>query len=117
MPLYYADGSIDPITLQTVPDHHIIFYSSVVDGQLWCPDCRAVESLVKEVFSADDADGLVVYVGERSQWKNPANIYRQDPWKITGVPTIVKLKDGKEVGRLVDEKEILNDLKTFVKSS
>ncbi|KAF9486574.1 hypothetical protein BDN70DRAFT_902643 [Pholiota conissans] len=117
MPLYEADGSIDPATLKTVPDHYIIFYSSVVDGQMWCPDCRAVEELVKEAFSEDSpASGLIVYVGDRTQWKTPSNIYRQNPWHISSVPTIVKLIDGKEVDRLVDDAAILKNLKEFVKS-
>lgn len=91
MPLYEADGSIDPITLQTVPDRYVIFYSSVVDGEMWCPvssfdltrveslaltathfahlqDCRAVEQLVKETFSEDSpVSCLIVYVGDRTQ--------------------------------------------------
>ncbi|KAF8204029.1 hypothetical protein BJ912DRAFT_1052777 [Pholiota molesta] len=116
MPLYEADGSIDPRTLQTVPDRYVIFYSSVVDGEMWCPDCRAVEQLVKETFSDESLSGLIVYVGDRTQWKTPSNIYRQEPWHITSVPTIVKQIDGKEVGRLEDDTAILKDLKNFVKS-
>lgn len=37
MPIYIADSSIDHLSLQTVPEKFVIFYSSVVDGQLWCP--------------------------------------------------------------------------------
>lgn len=39
MPLYEADGSIDPYMLQKVPEQFIIFYSSVAsdDGRMWCP--------------------------------------------------------------------------------
>ncbi|KAF8971733.1 hypothetical protein BDZ97DRAFT_1141472 [Flammula alnicola] len=118
MPLYVADGSIDPLTLKTVPEHYIIFYSSIVHGEMWCPDCRAVEQLVKETFSNEDSgpEGLIVYVGDRTQWKTPSNIYRQEPWHISSVPTIVKLIDGKEVSRLVDDAAILKELATFVKS-
>jgi len=46
-----------------------------------------------------------VYVGNRDEWKTAENQYRQRPWKIEGVPTIVHLKDGKETGRLT-EREI-----------
>ncbi|KAF9567776.1 hypothetical protein CPC08DRAFT_519164 [Agrocybe pediades] len=115
MPLHFADGSIDVKTLQTVPEDFIIFYSSVVDGQMWCPDCRAVDHLVQQVFSDDGPDALIVYVGDRGQWKTPSNIYRQAPWHVTGVPTIVRQKEGKEVGRLSDETEILEKLASFVK--
>ncbi|PPQ66376.1 hypothetical protein CVT26_011095 [Gymnopilus dilepis] len=116
MPLIYADGSIDPITLFKVPEHFVVFYSSVVNGEMWCPDCRQVEGIVKEVFSGNGPDALIVYVGDRTQWKKPDNIYRQEPWHISNVPTIIRLKDGKEDGRLSDEKQILSQLKTFVKS-
>ena len=37
MPLYVADGSIDPVTLQNVPDEFVIFYASIIDGEMWCP--------------------------------------------------------------------------------
>jgi len=87
MPLHYADDSIDPISLLKVPERFIIFYSSVVDGEMWCPvrpgsglqtrcaltkknllqDSRRVEKIVKDTFSATGPDGLIVYVGTRSQ--------------------------------------------------
>jgi len=116
MSLHVADGSIDNITLTTVPERFIIFYSSIVDGQMWCPDCRVVDNLVKETFSADAPEGLIVYVGDRTQWKSPTNVYRQKPWNITNVPTIVRLKDGKEDGRLADDAQILSGLAEFVKA-
>lgn len=114
MPLYVADGSIDPITLQNVPEQFVIFYASIIDGQMWCPDCRVVEKLVRETFSDRGPAALIVYVGDKPQWKNQSNVYRQEPWKIAGVPTIVQLKDGKEVGRLSDDVEILEKLTDFI---
>lgn len=89
MPLYVADGSIDHTTLQTVPEKFVIFYSSIVDGQMWCPvsefiiilldtvytvtdnlllqDCRAVDQLVKETFSEEGPAAIIVYVGNKAQ--------------------------------------------------
>jgi len=116
MPLFYADGSIDPITLLTVPERFIIFYASIVDGEMWCPDCRRVEGLVKETFSDTGPDGLIVYVGTRTQWKTPDNVYRQPPWKISNIPTIIKLQDHHEIDRLGDDNEIIKNLVTFVQS-
>jgi len=119
MPLHEADDSIDPYTLRKVPEHFVIFYSSITaeDSQMWCPECRAVEKLVKETFSADDGpEALVVYVGNRDQWKSPLNIYRQKPWKLTNVPTIVRLQDGQDVGRLPSESAIIERLSDFVKT-
>ncbi|KAF5323542.1 hypothetical protein D9611_005618 [Ephemerocybe angulata] len=115
MPLYTADSSIDHLSLQTVPEKFIVFYSSVVDGQLWCPDCRDVDPLIKEVFEPEDGpSALIVYVGNRQQWKTPDNIWRQEPWKITGVPSVVRLEDGKPGERLVED-DIATQLKEFVK--
>jgi len=37
MPLNTADSSIDSVSLLTVPEQYIIFYSSIVDGRMWCP--------------------------------------------------------------------------------
>ncbi|KDR85746.1 hypothetical protein GALMADRAFT_234806 [Galerina marginata CBS 339.88] len=116
MVLHVADGSIDNRTLTTVPERFIIFYSSIVDGEMWCPDCRVIDNLVKETFSAGGPEALIVYVGNRNQWKNPTNVYRQEPWKLTNVPTIVRLKDGKEDGRLGDDVQILSSLAEFVKA-
>jgi len=115
MPLYYADDSIDPYTLHRVPEQFIIFFSSITDGQMWCPDCRAVEDIVKATFAVDGPAALVVYVGNREQWKSPLNIYRQVPWKITNVPTIVRLREGEDVGRLASESEIMSGLSEFVR--
>jgi len=116
MPLYEADPSIDHYTLQKVPEQFIIFYSSITDdGQMWCPECRAVEALVRNTFADDGPAALVVYVGSKTQWKSPSNIYRQEPWKITNVPTIVRLRAGQEVDRLAADSEIIEGLSEFVK--
>ncbi|PFH52238.1 hypothetical protein AMATHDRAFT_140416 [Amanita thiersii Skay4041] len=113
MPLLTADSSIDPVSLKNVPDKFIIFYSSVVGGELWCPDCQDVQDLVKKTFDTPDSpSALIVYVGDRSQWKARSNIYRGDPWKIESIPTIIKLKNGKEEGRLVLQ-EIQDQLVSF----
>ncbi|KAF9055842.1 hypothetical protein BJ165DRAFT_1521811 [Panaeolus papilionaceus] len=117
MPLYVADGSIDPNTLKTVPERFVIFYSSIVDGKLWCPDCVAVDNLVKEVFSEDGPAALIVYVGDRTQWRTPSNVYRNAPWHISNIPTIVKQEGGHEVARLSDDREILQKLRAFVLES
>lgn len=93
MPLHYADSSINLSALATVPEKYLIFYSSEVNGQMWCPvclaikniyrrkhvelkliddlwfkDCRRVDSLVKSAFSEETGpDGLIVFVGDRTQ--------------------------------------------------
>jgi hypothetical protein len=37
MPLRVADVAVEPSSLKQVPEKFLIFYSSIVDGQLWCP--------------------------------------------------------------------------------
>ncbi|KAG8757492.1 hypothetical protein FRC12_010302, partial [Ceratobasidium sp. 428] len=71
----------------------LIFYSDVVDGQMWCPDCRNVEQVVKRAFDRDDGPtGIIRWVGNRADWKSPSNVYRRD-YGVSSVPTIVRLKD------------------------
>jgi len=90
-------------------DTFLIFYSSRdEDGKLWCPDCVAVDGLVQEKFSpADGPSGLIVHVGQRDEWKTPSNTFRGEPWKIQYIPTIIRIRDGKDDVRLVDSDEII----------
>lgn len=99
-----------------VPEKYIIFYSSVVDGELWCPHCRNVENRVRDTFSGADAPALlVVYVGDRPSWKTPEAAYRKAPWSVTGVPTLIKLdSEGKEVARVTAEK-ILEEVDELIR--
>ncbi|KAF9270706.1 hypothetical protein L218DRAFT_889388 [Marasmius fiardii PR-910] len=115
MPLSTTDSTGAELAKLVPSDGYLIFYSSIVNGQLWCPDCRNIETLVKNSFSSPDApSALIVYVGDRTAWRgNPPNPLRGEPWKVTGVPTIVKLKDGKEKARLV-EAEVAPKLKQLL---
>ncbi|KAF8346948.1 hypothetical protein F5887DRAFT_68493 [Amanita rubescens] len=116
MPLSIAEDSSDSTALMKASQRFIIFYSSVVDGQLWCPDCRDVEQVVQDTFSGSESSAaLIVYVGNRNEWKSPSNIYRAQPWSVQSIPTIVKLKDGKEEDRLVlDEIKDTEKRKKFI---
>jgi len=93
----------------------LIFYSSRDDGdRMWCPDCRDVEELVQKSFNDSSEKGFVIYVGQRAEWKTPENKYRLSH-NIQSIPTIARLEDGKETGRLV-ENEILQpgNLEKFI---
>ncbi|KIY73573.1 hypothetical protein CYLTODRAFT_485419 [Cylindrobasidium torrendii FP15055 ss-10] len=108
MPLIVSEASAVP------DDATVIFYSSIVDGKLWCPDCRDVEGIVNATFQGEKKPtAYLVYVGDRPTWKSPKSVFRAEPWKITSVPTILKRKDGKEVSRIQDS-EILSKLPEFV---
>lgn len=70
----------------------LLFCGNTVDGRSWCSDCVAakpiIESNLKYLHPNNDAF-ITVYVGERDQWKNPANVFRRDDrFKIQGVPTL-----------------------------
>jgi len=87
------------------PDRPIlIFYASRDEnGRMWCGDCRRIEQLVKEKFEAEGAPtGIVFDVGDKPTWKSPENEYRK-LYGIDSIPTIIKLVDGKESSRLVDQ--------------
>ncbi|KAJ7675335.1 hypothetical protein B0H17DRAFT_133182 [Mycena rosella] len=117
MPLNVADGIVDPASLKDRPEEFLIFYSDVVEGKMWCPDCRKVDELVRETFAGPDAPAaVIVYVGNKPEWKALDNKFRGEPFKIDGVPTIVRLKEKEEVGRLVDD-EISSKLSAFVEGS
>jgi hypothetical protein len=84
----------------------LVFYSSIVDGKMWCPDCVDVEPSVREAFDGDNKpEAMLFYVGKKEEWRTPENVARVD-WNVRGIPTIIKLQEGKETAR-VTETEIL----------
>ncbi|KDQ18261.1 hypothetical protein BOTBODRAFT_128360 [Botryobasidium botryosum FD-172 SS1] len=92
---------------------YLIFYSNIDagTGKMWCPDCRDVDPTVRQRFQGANAPtGVVRWVGNKAEWKSPDNEFRKQ-WKIDCVPTIIRVKDGVEVSRLVDTKEILDQEK------
>ncbi|KAG6332070.1 hypothetical protein ID866_7024, partial [Astraeus odoratus] len=82
----------------------LVFFSSRLDGKLWCPDCVAVERLINQTFTAKESPpALLVYVGQRDEWRSKDNIFRGAPWHLTAIPTIIKLNEaGDEIDRLVE---------------
>ncbi|KAJ7878614.1 hypothetical protein B0H13DRAFT_973654 [Mycena leptocephala] len=120
MPLNVADTTLaraTPASLLDRPEEFIIFYADVEDGRMWCSDCRAVDEQVQKTFAAQDGpSAVIVYVGSKPNWKAKDNIFRGEPFKITDVPTVVKMRERKEVGRLVDT-EINPKLADFVADS
>ncbi|EGG07685.1 uncharacterized protein MELLADRAFT_105742 [Melampsora larici-populina 98AG31] len=81
----------------------IIFYSSHDSntGQMWCGDCVELQSNLINVFENEKYQALqdqlvYVYVGERDQWRSSDNVFRQSPWSITNLPTILKVLPGEK---------------------
>ncbi|KAK7695021.1 hypothetical protein QCA50_002209 [Cerrena zonata] len=101
MPIHTTE---DPAKLESVKgasEKFLIFFSSRNEGgKLWCPDCVAVEELIERTFAPADApDALLVYVGQKPEWKSPANVFRGPPFNVGSIPTIIRVHDG---ARLVD---------------
>ncbi|CCM00024.1 uncharacterized protein FIBRA_02050 [Fibroporia radiculosa] len=113
MPLSH---SADPAELSSlagsIRDQFLVFYSSRdASGALWCPDCIAVDRLVQNTFGPSDGpSALIVYVGQKAEWKSPTNPFRGEPWKVESVPTIIRVQDG---ARLVDG-DIARTLASFL---
>ncbi|KAM0545978.1 hypothetical protein ACHAPJ_011090 [Fusarium lateritium] len=99
MPL--VDANTPPTTTDDI--HYVVYFASGTPP--WCPDSRAAHPVLKRVFGdASAPTAHIVRVGVREEWKgNPDNKYRKAPYNIQGVPTVVKVKHGKEVGRLDDK--------------
>ncbi|KAI0308274.1 hypothetical protein B0F90DRAFT_1621821 [Multifurca ochricompacta] len=109
MPLNTAQNPFELSSYEDIRENFLIFYASRDEsGRMWCPDCRVVEDLVERTFArADGPSALIIYVGQKPEWKTEANNFRAAPWCIQSIPTVVKLQDGKEIGRLV-EGDIIN---------
>ncbi|KAI5464800.1 hypothetical protein BGZ63DRAFT_421794 [Mariannaea sp. PMI_226] len=97
MPLIDADTPpTDPAT------HYVVYFASGEPS--WCPDCVRAVAPLKSVFGSESAPtAYIVRVGSREEWRGvPTNKYRQAPYNIQGVPTIVRVENGVEVARLGD---------------
>lgn len=119
MPLQEAELPAEVAALATGQNCFLVFFSSRMDGKLWCPDCVAVENLINETFAPESSPfAVLVYVGQKAEWKSQDNIFRKDPWCLTSIPTIVRLNDaGEEISRLVED-DLLDPIKfsSFVQS-
>ncbi|KAF8274025.1 hypothetical protein EI94DRAFT_1714551 [Lactarius quietus] len=107
MPLDTIEDPFELSSYESVKQDFVIFYASRDDdGKI---------SHRTHFAPADGPSGLIVYVGQRIEWKTGSNFFRATPWRIRSIPTVVKLQGSKEVGRLVED-EIAGDLLAFVGS-
>ncbi|TVY38429.1 Thioredoxin-like protein [Lachnellula occidentalis] len=80
----------------------LVVYASEIDGRSWCGDCREAEPLVDAKF-VDRAEVVkVVFAGQKDEWRKADNPWRQAPFSVTNLPTLIKVT-GKEWERLVEE--------------
>ncbi|PQE06968.1 Thioredoxin 5 protein [Rutstroemia sp. NJR-2017a WRK4] len=115
MPLPFPQPTTtDPQTLsQTLPTNskpqYLIFFASLVppNNQSWCGDCRNAEQPLLKYLGGqvlEEERVRLVYVGDRERWRStsPRNEWKDEPWGIEKLPTVVKVtKEGWE--KLVEE--------------
>lgn len=61
----------------------------------WCQPCKMLENTVKEILAEDNSNIELISINVDEE----TDISRQ--YKIRSIPTLLKIKDGTEVGRLV----------------
>jgi len=60
----------DEASLGNATERFLVFFSSRLpeSNLLWCPDCVAVEDLIRNTFCSEKApSAALVYVGQRSE--------------------------------------------------
>ena len=73
----------------------------VIFGGTWCEDTQFIlPKFFKLQEQAGIADNTISFYGVDREKKTLGNL--TDAFKITNVPTIIVMKDGKEVGRVVE---------------
>jgi len=87
-PIIVSDGNFD----QTIKSYPLV----VVDcWAVWCAPCRAIAPIVDQL--AKDYSGKMVF-GKLNVDENPET---RDRFGIMAIPTLLVMKDGKEVDRIV----------------
>ncbi|TVY55003.1 Thioredoxin-like protein Clot [Lachnellula cervina] len=69
----------------------LVVYASHVDGKSWCGDCRDAEPLVDAKFADRAYDVKVVYAGLKDEWRKADNPWKQAPFSVTNLPTLIKV--------------------------
>src|SRR5437868_1577543 len=76
-------------------------YQFVLFGGTWCEDTQFI---LPQFFKVQEMSGIpdstITFFGVNREKKSLANI--SDAFAITNVPTIIVMKEGKEVGRVVE---------------
>ena len=47
---------------------YLVVYASVVDGRMWCGDCRDAEPFVNAKFGDSGETATVIYAGSKPEW-------------------------------------------------
>lgn len=74
----------------------------------WCGDCRFIKPAMPEI-DAEFPEWTIVEV-DRDEFIDVAS-----KWSILGIPSFVIIKDGKELGRLVNkDRKTKEEITTFI---
>ncbi|EPE27684.1 Thioredoxin-like protein [Glarea lozoyensis ATCC 20868] len=76
---------------------YIIFYASInpSTGKSWCGDCRDAEPLIERRFAEEGRDVEVVFVGVKTVWRDPENVWKKKPFAVEKLPTLLKITGDK----------------------
>jgi len=69
----------------------LVVYASLTNGRSWCGDCRSAEPFVNSKFASGGDEVKVIYAGQPAEWRKSDNPWRQAPFSVTNLPTLIKV--------------------------
>ncbi|TQN73038.1 Thioredoxin-like protein Clot, partial [Colletotrichum shisoi] len=81
---------------------YLVVYASHRNGRSWCGDCTAAEPYIEKKFGGDENTARVVYAGLPEEWRTKENPWRQAPFNVTNLPTLIKVSGEKKWEKLVE---------------
>ncbi|EFX06600.1 duf953 domain containing protein [Grosmannia clavigera kw1407] len=79
---------------------YLVVYAGLINGRSWCGDCRTAEPYLERKFAQKDAQ--VVYAGDPQKWRRTDNPFRQGPFNVTNLPTLLKVTSDGQWHKLVE---------------
>ncbi|KAF4785958.1 hypothetical protein HER10_EVM0011892 [Colletotrichum scovillei] len=80
----------------------LVVYASHRNGRSWCGDCTAAEPYIEKKFGGGEQTVRVVYAGLPDEWRTKENPWRQAPFNVTNLPTLIKVSGDKKWEKLVE---------------
>ncbi|KAH6676309.1 hypothetical protein B0J14DRAFT_352013 [Halenospora varia] len=90
------------------PAYLIVLSSFAENGSYWCSDCRTADPYIREKFDNEEGFAKVVYAGSKAEWRDLGNPWRQAPFSVTHLPTIIKITEDKRTFERLIEDECYN---------
>ncbi|KAM0790684.1 hypothetical protein ACM66B_004543 [Microbotryomycetes sp. NB124-2] len=70
--------------------HYLVFMASHERGRPWCRDCENAQPYISNYIKP--LESTTIYVGSRDEWNKPDNTWRQAPFNVERVPTVLKVE-------------------------